>query len=320
MLTTARSRAAAFVAVVGLGLTVGGQGLAVADGGGDGGVKCPPTKLNCDVGAKDPGMPAQKKPSRSGKGKPAGKQNCEIDGKKVPCRTKEQGTFNSADHCYWKQMPKQPKPGSQDWKLATGLPNDPDKAKKGSLFDVTCPGAGQQLQGGVTWAAKPPNADGPDLEALAQQAVKKMTLRGPDIGIAPKPSGTGLVGMPVWMWNRHAPSHTGPTSATASAGSVTVTATARTQRVVWHMGEDDADPVTCTKPGTPYKPAFGKRESPDCGYRYTHPSGSQPNGRYHVSATTTWQVHWHGAGQEGDLHPTRRSQTSLQVEEAAAFN
>jgi len=157
-----------------------------------------------------------------------------------------------------------------------------------------------------------------DVQALARQAVEKLKLRGADIGIAPKPTGRGVVGMPVWIWNRPGPARTGPTSASAAAGGVTVTATARVRRVVYAMG--DGGSVTCTSKGTPYKAEYGKRKSPDCGHLYTQPSTSEPDGRYAVTATTTWDVDWAGAGQTGQITTTRTAATSMEIREVQVLN
>ncbi|MGW6976466.1 ATP/GTP-binding protein [Streptomyces sp. NPDC054952] len=119
--------------------------------------------------------------------------------------------------------------------------------------------------------------------------------------------------MPVWMWSKAGPSRTGPTSASASAGSVTVTATAWVRAIVWSMG--DGTTVPCAGPGTPYEPRFGKQSSPTCGHMYTRTSAQAPGGRYPVTATSTWDVQWEGAGQSGTLTASRASSTSLAIGE-----
>ncbi|MFJ5811115.1 ATP/GTP-binding protein [Streptomyces sp. NPDC093093] len=158
-----------------------------------------------------------------------------------------------------------------------------------------------------------PAGGGVDVQALAQQAVEKLLLEGPDIGIVPRPDGTGLVGMPVWIWSNPGPSRTGPTSASASAGAVTVTATARVRTIVWSMG--DGATIPCAGPGTPYEPTFGKDPSPTCGHMYTRTSAQAPGGRYPVTATSTWDIQREGAGQSGTLTASRASSTSLAIGE-----
>ncbi|WP_327359896.1 ATP/GTP-binding protein [Streptomyces sp. NBC_01296] len=183
---------------------------------------------------------------------------------------------------------------------------------------MTCPSGNGDVRAGIRWSATGPAGGGVDVQALAQQAVERLRLEGPDIGIVPRPDGKGLVGKPVWMWNRPGPARTGPATASASAGSVTVTATARVRNVVWSMG--DGAQITCTGSGTPYAAEFGKQMSPDCGHMYTRTSAQAPGGRYAVTATTTWEISWAGAGQTGTLTTTRESATSLAIGELQVLN
>ncbi|MER7338858.1 ATP/GTP-binding protein [Streptomyces sp. NPDC000075] len=242
--------------------------------------------------------------------------SCAIDGQEVPCSTPEMGTFNSADSCYWRPTDGPPgglPPGFDTGAPAGWKPGDPS----GSLYLVTCPSGGD-VRGGIRWSATGPASGGVDVQALARQAVEHLRLEGPDFGIVPRPDGKGLVGLPVWMWNRPGPTRTGPATASASAGSVTVTATAKVRKVVWSMG--DGTTITCTGPGTPYSPERGKEKSPDCGHMYTRTSAQAPGGRYPVTATTTWDVAWAGAGQTGTIATTRQSQTSLAIGELQVLN
>ncbi|MFJ5057715.1 ATP/GTP-binding protein, partial [Streptomyces cyaneofuscatus] len=100
----------------------------------------------------------------------------------------------------------------------------------------------------------------------------------------------------------------GPNTSSASAGGVTVTATAKVSRIVWSMG--DGKSVTCTTPGTPYHAKYGLKPSPDCGHRYTKPSK-----KYHVTATSTWVIDWAGGGQTGQLTEVRDSSVDIAVGE-----
>ncbi len=152
------------------------------------------------------------------------------------------------------------------------------------------------------WADGPPPVDP---RVVAEQAIARLQVEAVEIGMAPHtlsedPDSLGLVGLPVHMW-AEAPgaSTVGPTSATASAGAVTVTATARLDRVVWSMG--DGTSVTCTGPGTPYDPARGAAPSPDCGHRYTTTSAGRPSDAFTVTATSYWVVDWVGGGQSGQV-------------------
>lgn len=99
----------------------------------------------------------------------------------------------------------------------------------------------------------------------------------------------GAVGVPVWLW---ADGGFPQRSATASAGGLSVTVTARMTRVDWNMG--DGSVVSCTRPGTAFKEAYGFTQSPDCGHIYSTTSKKQPGGAYRVTARATWDVTFSG--------------------------
>jgi hypothetical protein len=187
-------------------------------------------------------------------------------------------------------MDPQPPPSNPLWQgrgSATG----------GAIYTCASPDVYTAL-----WLANPPDvaAQGPTPRELAQRAVEQMNLRAIDIGIAPRPDGVGLVGVPVWLWvDNPTPSTFGPETESASAGRVTVTATARVHRLTWDMG--DGTTIECTSAGTPYQEPFGFEESPDCGHSYTAESHGQAGDKYTVTATSDWVVEWEGAGQTGTI-------------------
>ncbi|MGQ4356571.1 ATP/GTP-binding protein [Streptomyces drozdowiczii] len=173
----------------------------------------------------------------------------------------------------------------------------------------------------VFWAADAPAADAIDPAVVAQMAMDKMTLAAPRIHISPKPGGTGLVGMPVWMAVDQSPTTYGPNSATATAGGVTVTATAKVTSIVWTMG--DGTSVTCNGPGTVYQKSFGMKQSPDCGHVYKQTSADQPGGRFRVGATATWTVDWQvtgGGGETGQMTAVRDASVAVTIVESQAVN
>jgi len=123
---------------------------------------------------------------------------------------------------------------------------------------------------------------------VAEQAAKTLGLFSPMIEMAPPDGTPQLVGVATWLWVSLAAWH--PLTATASAGSVTTTATAMPTKVVWDMG--DGSTVTCDGPGTPYAPS-----SPDatttCSYTWS------TAGTYTVTATAYWSVTWTASGAAG---------------------
>ena len=300
-------------------LTIAVAGAGSGTASADNGVECKPRDLYCNVNAEDPGTSSHGHDSDPAdhEASPA-QRTCELDGKKVPCTDPDLGWFNNADGCYWERLDPQPKPGSVAFETAAGQdpPKDWNPADTGAFYNRTCPG--NPLDGGSYFSATDPRGAAVDPAALARQAVKKMTLRGADIGITPKPGGKGVVGMPVYLWTATGAETYGPNTATASAGAVTVTATANVSKIVWGMGDDHL--VTCTTAGTPYRAEFGKQPSPDCGYHYTKPSSVTPSGKYHVTATSTWTINWRGGGQSGQLTETRTSDVHITVAEVQVLN
>lgn len=148
-----------------------------------------------------------------------------------------------------------------------------------------------------------------------------MKLAGPQINISPRPGGRGLVGMPVWMAVDQSPTTYGPNSASATAGGVTVKATARVSKIVWSMG--DGASVTCFGPGKPYRESYGLAKSPSCGHVYGQPSSSVSGGKFKVSATATWSIGWQetgGGGETGQLTEVRASQVAVTIVESQAVN
>lgn len=309
MLKSGRLRAAGVTSAVLLGLCTG---PAAADGG----TNCPPGVLDCDVisgGDKPPdtGDPGGTGGTGEDEGDTGasggGAATCSAGGKKVPCFRDDMGWFNSSDNCYWEAADPQPTAADADYvHSTTGAPAD-WKPGDGSFYNVTCPGA--PVAGGLMWSQNPPpgfGGAGPDLAALAEEAVTKMRLLGADVGIAPAPgSKGGSVGLPVWVWNKPSPRTTGPATASATALGVTVTATASVRNVRWHFGNGTS--ASCPFPGKPYVASYGAH-APDKGRGQCGFAGYSTTGEYTVNATTTWAVHWTGGGQQGDLTTTRDSE------------
>ncbi|MGP4009959.1 ATP/GTP-binding protein [Streptomyces sp. 4N124] len=203
--------------------------------------------------------------------------------------------------------PEPPASAGEPWKGA-----DPKKSDLYfySCWDTTKPAGEQQqnLDGFVVVPQGQPPAPQVDPQELAQQAVDSMTLLGPDIA-SPKAAGKYTVGVPMWMWVNQSATAYGPNTASASAGGITVTATAKVSKIVWEMG--DGSSVTCNGPGTPYQASEGMAQSPTCGHVYSKTSGGSQGGKYLVTATSTWTIDWQGGGAAGQLTEVR--QTNVQV-------
>ena len=166
-----------------------------------------------------------------------------------------------------------------------------------------------------TWAvfADPPPGTPVTPADLAQRATDSMTLLGPDIHTSVQAGGTGLVGVPVWLWTGTGPTRWGPNSATATVPGLSVTATARASKIVWELG--DGTTLTCHGPGVPYDRASGRTVSPTCGHLYERSSARFASHTYQITATTTWDITWAGGGQNGTLTRSRTSTAQLRIGE-----
>lgn len=202
------------------------------------------------------------------------------------------------------RLEDQPPPGSL-WYAGEGK----------TAYTRTCP-SGVTTGLAVEEGEDPPPAIDPAV--VAQQAVDQMKLAGPDIA-SPRAAGKYVVGVPMWLWVHQSPTTYGPNTASATAGGVTVTATAKVTKVVWRMGDGATE--TCVGPGTPYKKSFGMKESPTCGHRYTKTSTKASGGKFELNATSTWAIDWQvagGGGEAGELTEIRQNQVQVAVGELQA--
>lgn len=276
------------------GLLVATSGQASADPPGD--CQGPLCEDDGDVviHPTDPGSPGT---PGGNEGTPTGggPQVCTDEGKEIPC-SQDGAPWSGEYGCYLELTPG-------------GGPPPP--------FAENPDGAWYRCVGSTLpiWIDAPPTAL-PSPATVAQTAIERMNLEPIDIGIVPEdgPDRLGVVGMPVYLWVEDPAANTfGPITKSATAGTVTVTATARVDSIVWTMG--DGTTVTCTTAGTPYEDRFGDTDSPDCGHRYETTSWQQPGHKFTVTATAQWTVEWQGAGQQGVIPIDHTSQTQIRVGE-----
>lgn len=275
-------------------------GPALADPGAD----CPIGQTDCSVWDDDPGLPGDPGDGGGdgddGDSGGGGSAKCRWNGKTIPCWDDVLGWFNNGDGCYYK--------------LATPQPPDTPEGKQ--WYVRTCNGGDLGAQDSILLDAPPPGfGSPPDPEEIALRLLASIDLLPPRISVAPrKTNGPGLVGLPVWMWASPGRNYFGEPALTASdtERGVTVTITAKVERIVWNMG--NGVKVTCTGPGTEYKTSgrYAGQPSPDCGYDSGYPTA----GTYRVSATTYWLVQWSGGGESGVFRPTRTSNSAqIQINE-----
>ncbi|WP_025620012.1 hypothetical protein [Salinispora cortesiana] len=266
-------------------------------------VICPPTQTTCEVWDDEPGDGGGPGDGGPGDGGGGGGATCQWDGQVVPCYDEVLGWFHNGDGCYYKLIEPRPEgtPEGFDWYLLTCNGGDLG-SQRTELLDAPPPGFGTP----------------PDPAELARAALASIDLLPPRVAVAPRRRiGSGLVGLPVWMWASTAGSgqprhYFGPQQASASDRGLTVWIAAEVTRVSWDMG--NGTKVTCSGPGTAYEsdsPLAGKR-SPDCGYH----SGYPEPGNYQIQATTHWTVSWSGGGESDSFEVTRTSGTvTIEIDE-----
>ncbi|MEU3795947.1 ATP/GTP-binding protein [Streptomyces fructofermentans] len=204
-------------------------------------------------------------------------------------------------------MDPQPPPASMYWEGKSG--------KNSAVYERSCrngPDVAPIISTFVADAGA--NVPAVDPVLVAQQAVAQMKLAGPDIA-SPRPAGRYAIGMPMWMWVHKSATTYGPNATTATAGGVTVAATAKVTKIAWQMG--DGSTVTCAGPGTTYTASYGMRKSPTCGHTYTRTSAARKGGKYLVTAIATWTVDWqvNEGGETGQFTETRQSQAPVAIGE-----
>ncbi|MFC7546447.1 hypothetical protein [Plantactinospora sp. GCM10030261] len=257
----------------------------------DPGGACPPAQVDCHVWDDKPGRPGGPggggdTGGGNGNGGSDPARKCTRDGTPVPCYDPLQGWFNQSDGCYYR------------------LAEPPTTAPDGrQAYTMSC------LNGTSTaWLDAPPGGFGapPDPADLAAEALARLTLARPRLGIAPRSGKSGLVGLPVWLWIPPvAPYYVSPEEplhASAEDRGLRVDIWASVEKVVWDMGNNDS--MTCDNPGSAHTDQAGP--SPTCGY-----PGYRRAGKYEVVVTTHWQVRWEASSGESDvLRPTRRSEVA----------
>ncbi|WP_143556906.1 hypothetical protein [Serinibacter salmoneus] len=155
----------------------------------------------------------------------------------------------------------------------------------------------------ISLPVAPPATTPPSPALLAQRAVDSMQLRAIDIGMAPEPDNADpniLIRMPNQVFAADSgPETTGPNSAEASAGGITVTATAELASVTVDPGDGSATtPCTTDQLSTSTRALEG---ADVCSVVWERTSTAQPGGTYDLAVTSSWQVEWSGGGEAGTI-------------------
>jgi len=112
---------------------------------------------------------------------------------------------------------------------------------------------------------------------VAYNAQNQLQLPAPHVHTSP--DGKTYVELRTALWVDQA--DFARETAPATVPGQTVTAIATPQSVTWKMGEGT---VTCQTAGSP--------RGRGCGYTYKRSSAGQPEGKYAISVTVTWNVYW----------------------------
>jgi hypothetical protein len=193
------------------------------------------------------------------------------------------------------------------WDNSTDPPTTMHSAT-GRWLDRICPGDG--------YDASYPEGGLVDPVALAQQALASVGIAAPVISTSPSAADRLYVQVPTWLWVDN--SWWRPYEATARAGRVTSTVSARPVQTSWSLG--DGTSVTCAGPGRPWQPGLAE-SSADCVHTYTVSSAGRPGGAFDLRATVTFAVSWSSnTGQGGTLPAiSRTSEVAVRVGEIQAI-
>ncbi len=140
----------------------------------------------------------------------------------------------------------------------------------------------------------------PDPAVLARQAVGRLVVPRPTIGVGPDRSKLA-VQLWTWLWVDDVP----PAPVTVTLDGVSVTATATLSTTTWSLGEpantgsayQPGPPVTvtCIGAGTPPPPGYDWQAEPPCGHMFKWRSLKERTGgigKWPITVTTTWNVTW----------------------------
>ncbi|TCC35049.1 hypothetical protein [Kribbella sindirgiensis] len=258
----------------------------------------------CLLRVGDDGNPPKTSVEKTPGSKKPGGSACVFEGQVVPCRT-ENGFFDAASHCYLTLAPG-PLP------TITQSADRPPGTKYywcWVILDVV-DGKPEGIERFEPVIREPGETRTIDPRVAAQQVVKTMNFVAPQLRVSPyvqSANRVGIVNVPVWMWvTDPGPTTTGPQTKTAVLGGVSITATGTVDRIEWSMGEGET--VTCKGAGTPFTKAMATGRSlkdmpssPTCGFKYSKTSQCEKSGKYNVTATAYWIVHWTGGGMQGDI-------------------
>ncbi|MGI9596069.1 MAG: hypothetical protein ACR2QK_07915 [Acidimicrobiales bacterium] len=154
------------------------------------------------------------------------------------------------------------------------------------------------------------------IAGLTQQALDQLDPAEPELAITPEE----LHFTQLQSWLAIEPSYwNAARQATAAAGRVRVTATARAQEVQWEMG--DGESFTCDGAGTVWQAGLDD-EAATCSHIYRRTSVGQPGDSFDITSTVRFEVTVASTapGSYGPFQLERTTVESIQVGEIQAVN
>ncbi len=306
-LTSGRAGAATVTAACALLFGVlAAPSAAASGGGGGGGGNCDPGTGICTIGASTP--PSSGGGGGGGGSKDPGGGHCSYQGTTVPCSEPGYGFWDGVA-CYDQLDNPQPPATATIW-----YGHNP--ADGGAIYWEYCPYTGGAAGADYYLAYLPTPPPGqPARESpgqIAAQMLKRLKVYSVKIDSAPSANGTGLVGLPVWLWTT---SRMALPNLVASVGGITVTMKASIGYISWNIGGGD---FSCDNVTTAYQSKDGL-EKPVCGSA----SGFATAGEQTVTATAHWGVTWFsniGINQPTPILMPETSQITLTIDQAQALN
>ena len=142
-----------------------------------------------------------------------------------------------------------------------------------------------------------------DVEQLALEAARSVSIGGPALRTSPNADGLLYVHVPTWLWVTG--SWWRDYSAMASTGRVSATVVASPVSVAWSTG--DGATVTCDGPGKAWQSGMDDDASA-CQHTYRRATDPGEGRSLALSASVTFEVSWtSNIGLAGSLDPIERT-------------
>jgi hypothetical protein len=252
--------------------------------------------------------------------------------KEVPCQHPDHGWYSQTYDCYFSLAPRFT---PEDEGVI--LPDDYEPGDPGSVYRGMCytPSHPDIPTDNFCFYCVPPDWSGPPqyvfltsepdgfggtpdpVPDLLVSAIEELQLAGPNIGTAPPAGqGSGLVRLPVWLWNDVSGNNWGsPAQSAGPIAGISVVAQAEATGIEWDLG--DGTTIQCDE-GVAWQRGMSVFDPP-CGHAYARASRDQPGGVYEISATTIWQLEWFTEGlpepRGGEFELAATSTTGIQIDE-----